>query len=197
MLLAATGCGGGSDDASETGQDAATPTDGDASGSDADAATDSGDADDGVTAGFGELIEGTFVLSGASDQEFSVGDDGLSYITTGGCQGGEYGFGVTVLDDGAQMPFAQIGVQGQEDLSGGATGEFAGAALEVSLFPDADSPVESYEGPVTMVISEHDTGGADFDLNERRMTVSLFGTIPSDAGDLDVDVTYRWVMGCP
>jgi hypothetical protein len=29
------------------------------------------------------------------------------------------------------------------------------------------------------------------------MTVTLLGTIPTDDGDLEVDVTYRWVMGCP
>lgn len=48
-----------------------------------------------------------------------------------------------------------------------------------------------------MVISEHDTGGASADLNARRMTVSLSGSIPSDDGEINVDIDYRWVMGCP
>ena len=66
------------------------------------------------------------------------------------------------------------------------------------MFPGGDMfTSERYEGPVRMVISEHDTGGLDADPNERRMTVTLLGSIPGDEGDVDVDVTYRWVMGCP
>jgi hypothetical protein len=57
----------------------------------------------------------------------------------------------------------------------------------------------SYEGPATMVVSEHDTGGPTSDLNARRMAITLDGTLagsPSGGGEVDVSADVLWVMGC-
>lgn len=35
----------------------------------------------------------------------------------------------------------------------------------------------SFEGPTTMVVSAHDTGGPTSDLNARRMAIRLDGTL--------------------
>lgn len=156
------------------------------------------DSGDESSVGFGELIEGTFLLSGAVEEGYFSTDEELDFRMSGGCQGGAFGFGANVQDVDGTTTFATFGAQGEEDLSGGVTGEFDAVDLEVTVFPGGDmSTSERYEGPVRMVISEHDTGGLDADPNERRMTVTLLGSIPGDEGDVDVDVTYRWVMGCP
>ena len=191
MLMAGAGCGG-SDDA-PTVSDAA---DLEAPVQETDPTPD--DVADESAIGFGELVEGTFLLSGAAEESYYSTDDELDFRMSGGCQAGAFGFGANVQDVAGTTTFATFGVQGQEDLSGGVTGEFDPVDLEITVFPGGDMSVsERYEGPVRMIISEHDTGGVDADLNARRMTVTLLGSIPTDDGDLDVDVTYRWVMGCP
>ena len=198
MVTIGAGCGG-SDDSSTEPLDGASDTVEDLT-SVADATSDAttDDSGDEATVGFGDLIEGTFLLSGAVEEQYFSTDDELDFRMSGGCQDGAFGFGTNVQDADGTTTFAIFGAQGQEDLSGGAIGEFDAVDLEVMVFPGGDmSASERYEGPVRMVISEHDTGGVDADLNARRMTVTLLGTIPGDQGELDVDVTYRWVMGCP
>ncbi len=197
VLLIGAGCGGSDSDVSDDAviadsvEDVAP--DDQPTADDADA-----DADAGTAPGFGELIEGTFRLSGAADESFVVGDDQYAFQTTGGCQEGNYGFGVQVNDAEGTATLAMFGVQGEVDFSGGLTGEFDDVEFEATLITAGDSPtIEGYSGPVKMIVSEHDTGGVDFDLNARRMTIALLGTVPSDAGDVDVDISYRWVMGCP
>lgn len=202
MLVVGVGCGGGDGDVSDF-----VPVDADAVERD-DAMSDDGetsddesasDADDSDTAaGFGDLMEGSFVLSGAVDERFEFDDDQLAFQTVGGCEGGMFGVGVHVRDAAETTTFAMFSAQTEVDMSGGVTGEFDDVDFEATVFENGDvSLPTSIEGPVTMAISEHDTGGADADLNARRMTVSLSGTIPSDEGDVDLDIDYRWVMGCP
>jgi hypothetical protein len=177
ILMIGAGCGGGDGSSTELVED------------------DSGDE---TAAGFGDVIEGTFLLSGAVEEQYYVSDDELAFRTGGGCQDGAFGFVVNVQDAAGTTTFATFGAEGQEDLSGGVIGEFDAIDLAVTVFPGGDMSLQQrYEGPVRTIISEHDTGGVDADPNARRMTVTLLGTIPTDDGDLDVDVTYRWVMGCP
>lgn len=198
MLMVGTGCGGSDDSSAESVDD--TPATVEDSTPEADATSDAtqDDSGDETAVGFGDLIEGTFLLSGAAEEQYYSTDEELDFRMSGGCQDGAFGFGANVQDADGTTTFATFGAQGQEDLSGGATGEFDAVDLEVTVFPGGDMSVsERYEGPVRMVISEHDTGGVDADPNARRMTVTLLGSISGDEGDVDVDVTYRWVMGCP
>ena len=198
MLMVGAGCGGSDDSSTELVEGASDAVEDGTSEADATSDAQPDDSGDEAAVGFGELIEGTFLLSGATEEQYFSTDEELDFRMSGGCQDGAFGFGANVQDVGGTTTFATFGAQGQEDLSGGATGEFDPVDLEVTVYPGGDMSVsERYEGPVKMVISEHDTGGVDSDLNARRMTVTLLGTIPGDEGDVDVDVTYRWVMGCP
>lgn len=201
FLMLGAACGGNDDGASDAVQvDADTvQTDaGDDSAGDDEATPDAESSDGETVAGFGELVEGEFVLTGAADERFDVGDDQLAFRTGGGCDGSGFGFSMHVNDAAGEITYATFEAQGPEDLSGGVTGEFDAVDFEANLFPGGDlSLAETVSGPVKMLISEHDTGGASADLNARRMTVSLLGSVPSDAGDVDVDITFRWVMGCP
>lgn len=148
-------------------------------------------------AGFGELVEGSFIFSGAVDAAYYVSDDALRFQLGGGCQGGAFGFSVNIYDANTDAAVASFGAEMQQDLAGGVIGEFDPVDAQVFLLPGTVTQSSAVQGPLRMIISEHDTGGADADLNARRMTVTLLGTIQTDAGDLDVDVTFRWVMGCP
>ena len=196
MLMTAAGCGG-SDDAADSAQSTES-VEQETSDDDAPSEAAPEDSDDDAAPGFGELIEGTFLLSGAEEEQYYSTDEELNFRMSGGCQDGAFGFGTNVEDTARTATFATFGAQGQVDLSGGATGEFDDIDLEVTVFAVGDmSSSERYEGPVRMIISEHDTGGVDADLNARRMTVTLLGTVTGNEGDVDVDVTYRWVMGCP
>ena len=198
LALAIIGAGCGGDDASEFVQRDPDVVDSGATAPDDDASADEDSSDGGTTAGFGELIEGSFVLSGAIEEQFDVSDSDFAFQTGGGCQDGAWGFSVHVTDAAATTTFAMFNAQGQDDLSGGVTGEFDNVDFDATIFADGDlSLAESIEGPVTMTISEHDTGGPDADFEARRLTVSLVGSVPSDTGVVDVDVNYRWVMGCP
>ena len=194
MLTVGAGCGGSDDSSTQSAEDSpATVAD---SPPEADVSPD--DSGDETAVGFGDLIEGTFLLSGAAEERYYSTDEALDFRMSGGCQDGAFGFGANVQDVDGTTTFATFGAQGQEDLSGGVIGEFDAVDLDVTVFPGGDMSLEQrYSGPVRMVISEHETGGIDADLNARRMTVTLLGAIPTDDGDLDVDVTYRWVMGCP
>lgn len=208
-LLLGAGCGGDDSDPSSAADDLAdvdasddattdeSPADEPDAAGDADQDGDGdGDGDDAV--GFGELMEGTFILTGAEDERWYVSDDELAFRLGGGCADGNFGFSVAITDAAAEQTFGMFAAQMSEDLSGGVTGEFDAVDAEVTVFPGGDfSAAERYEGPIRMVISEHDTGGVTADLNARRMSVTLLGTVPGDEGDVDVDVTFRWVMGCP
>lgn len=198
LLLLGAGCGG-SDDG--TPADTGAPTAADSvpadDGTPADENDQTDEAGNGAGPGFGNLIDGEFTLTGATEVDYRVGDEGLAFRTVGGCQADTYGFGVHVTDAAGTMTYAMFSVEGQEDLSGGVTGEFQ-SDLEATVLPGGDMTLgERFSGPVTMVLSEHDTGGADFDLNERRMSVQVDGTAAGESGDVDVAVAYRWVMGCP
>ena len=198
MLIAGAGCGGDGDSSTELAEGAPEPVEDTTPEADASSDASPEDSGDETAAGFGELIEGTFLLSGAADEQYYSTDDELDFRMSGGCQDGAFGFGANVQDVAGTTTFATFGAEGKEDLSGGAIGEFDAVDLKVTVFPGGDMSLENnYSGPVRMIISEHDTGGVDADLNARRMTVTLLGAIPTDDGDLDVDVTYRWVMGCP
>lgn len=160
--------------------------------------SDDAAADDDATVGFGELMEGTFLVTGAEDERFHVSDDELAFRLGGGCSDGRFGFSIAITDAAGEMTLAMFNAQMAEDLSGGVTGEFESVDADVTLIPDGDfSSSVRYEGQVRMIISEHDTGGVSADLNARRMTITLLGTLPGDDGEVDLDVTFRWVMGCP
>ena len=207
-LLIGAGCGDSDSDPSS----AVGATEGDAppdgattDESPADEPDDAGDADqeggddgDDDAVGFGELMEGTFILTGAEDERWFVSDDELAFRLGGGCADGNFGFSIAITDAEVETTFGMFTAELEDDLSGGVTGEFDAVHAEVTVIPGGDfSASERYEGPIRMVISEHDTGGATADLNARRMSITLVGTLPGDAGEVDVDVTFRWVMGCP
>lgn len=198
MLIAGAGCGGDGDSSTDLAEGTPEPEADTTPEADASSGATSEDSRDEAAVGFGDLIEGTFLLSGVAEEQYYSTDEELDFRMSGGCQDGAFGFGANVQDVDGTTTFATFGAQGQEDLSGGVIGEFDAVDLDVTVFPGGDMSLEqSYSGPVRMVISEHETGGIDADLNARRMTVTLLGAIPTDDGDLDVDVTYRWVMGCP
>ncbi len=199
MLMSAAGCGGSDDAAADSAQSTESVDEetADAPDDQADSEATTDDSDDDAAPGFGELIEGTFQLSGAEVEQYYSTDEELGFRMSGGCQDGAFGFGTNVENAAATATFATFSAQGPADLSGGVTGEFDDVDLEVTVFASDMSSSERYEGPVRMVISEHDTGGVDADLNARRMTVTMLGTVTGNEGDVDVDVTYRWVMGCP
>ncbi|MEZ5342075.1 MAG: hypothetical protein R2706_11685 [Acidimicrobiales bacterium] len=68
---------------------------------------------------------------------------------------------------------------------------------EVSIFPGGGMTNQlTFKGPLRMIISEHTTG-AGVALEDQRMTITLLGSLPSDDGPLEVDVTFQWVIGCP
>ncbi len=204
-LLIGAGCGGSDSDPSSAVDAAADDATSDAATTDESPADEPGDAadadqdggdDDAV--GFGELMEGTFILTGAEDERWFVSDDELAFRLGGGCADGNFGFSIAITDAEVETTFGMFTAELEDDLSGGVTGEFDAVHAEVTVIPGGDfSASERYEGPIRMVISEHDTGGATADLNARRMSVTLLGTLPGDSGDVDVDVTFRWVMGCP
>ncbi len=160
--------------------------------------SDQADDTDAADVGFGELIEGSFLLTGAVEERHFVGDDDRAFRLGGGCQGDQFGFSVNITDAAATTSYAVVSASLNEDLSGGVTGEFDDVDADVVVFPGGDmSQEQAFDGPLRMIISEHDTGGVDSALNDRRMTVTLLGALPSDDGDLDVDVTFQWVMACP
>lgn len=198
MLMIGAACGGSDGDTSQPAQgDAETDTVEDDTADDEET-PDEDDSSSDTTVGFGELIEGSFVLTGAVEERYDVGDDQYGFRVGGGCEGSAFGFSVQVNDAAVTTTFATFEALADVELSGGVTGEFDAVDFEATVFADGNTSLaESYSGPVKMIISEHDTGGADADLNARRMTVTLLGSVPSDSGEVDVDITFRWVMGCP
>ena len=201
-LLIGGACGGDDAEPSAAAEDADTDVSDDDTASPAeDDSADESDEDvsgDDTAVGFGELMEGSFIFTGAIEERYYVSDDELAFRLGGGCQGDQFGFSIAITDAAGEVTLAMVNAQVQADLAGGQIGEFDVEDAEVAWLPDGDiTLVESYEGTLRMVISEHNTGGASADLNARRMSVTLLGTVTGDKGDVDVDVTFRWVMGCP
>jgi hypothetical protein len=196
-VVMAGACGGSgaesspaADAAESDGDSAATPDAAGESGGDA-AETDS-------AVGFGELMEGSFIFTGAVDERFYVSDAEYAFRLGGGCADGQFGFSVNIADPAGEKSFAQLGAQVAQDLSDGRTGEFDAVDVDVAFFPGGDfSLTKSFDGQIRMIVSEHDTGGVDAILDQRRLTITLLGILTGDDGEVDVDVTFRWVMGCP
>jgi hypothetical protein len=198
LVVVGAGCGGGDDDGGgdEDGSATAGQTDEslDPSTWPDDPSSDIA-PEEPAEVGFGEIVDGTFILTGASEEQYYATNSELAYRFGGGCQDGEFGFVVNITDPTGEVAFATFSAEMQEDLSGGVTGEFDAVDAEVTVIPNGNLPDSvSYEGPLRLVVSEHD---ASSDLNARRMAITLSGSIPSDRGDLVVDVTFRWAMGCP
>lgn len=145
--------------------------------------------------GAGEIVEGTFIVTGASDEQYFTSNGELAFGLSGGCEGGGFGFDVDITDPSGEVTFATFGVDTQVDLSGGVTGEFDAVDTAVTVIPNGNTSDQvSYAGPLHMAVSEH---AVATDVNASRMTVSLTGAIPSGGGELTVDVTFRWAMACP
>jgi hypothetical protein len=195
-------CGGSDDggDAFDAAESASGDTDSDEAGSsdgDADEASD-----DSSGAGFGEFVSGTIAFSGAEEQTYAVDDPAYTFVGAGGCGGGEFGMSVNVTEADTGYTAFQLGAGIDADLSGGQTGVFEVEAMSLVAVTDGDiGASRSYEGPGTMSITEHDNGGADSDLDSRRMAVTLEGTLDATGADgdgpVDVSADVLWVMGCP
>jgi hypothetical protein len=200
LAVVGAGCGGGDDGGGGDGDGNGSATAGqtdetlDPSGGPDDPSSDTAPEEPPVV-GFGEIVDGTFVLTGASEEQYYASNTELAYQLSGGCDGGAFGFGVDITDSTGDVPFATFNADLQEDLSGGVTGEFDAVDAEIIVIPNGNLPDSvTYAGPLSMVVSEHDVSA---EPNTRRMTITLSGSIPSDRGDLGVDVTFRWAMGCP
>ena len=116
-------------------------------------------------------------------------------IAAGGCGGGQFGLALQVNDDTPQT-VAQLGLQIDEDLGGGATGTYDLEDLELNLFDWSDGLTQtSYDGPGTLVVEVHE---APAELDDRRMLITVTGTgLEGEDGSLDVTAELDWVMGCP
>jgi hypothetical protein len=203
--VALVACGGGDDDSIDPGDAAADANDvsGDASASDDD--DDGGSADDDSSsseAGFGEFISGEITITGDEELTYSVDDPAFDYIGGGGCGTGTFGFTLQAREADTGFTAMQLAAEVDADLSGGATGSYPVEQLGLVTVTDGDvAASRSYEGPATMVVSEHDAGGATSDPNTRRMVISFDGALvgsPSDGGgEVEVSADLVWVMGCP
>ncbi len=195
-------CGGGATDQSpaaavENATDAATASDlsGDAADESPDESNQEAPDEEGPI--FGDLVEGSFTFTGAIDERYGVSGDEYAFEVSGGCAGDVFGFSVIISDAADETPLASLEVGMNEDLSGGVTGEFE-PDTSVYIFPvDDPNSIESFSAPLKMTVSEHDTGGTNYDLDRRRMTIAILGTVSGNSDSVDVDVTFRWIMGCP
>jgi len=164
---------------------------------DADTGTDSDEASDDSGPGFGEFESGMVTLSGAEQMTYSIGDPAYTFVGAGGCGGGSFGMTVNATEADTGYTALQLSAQIDSDLDGGGTGTFEVEEISLLVATDGDlAASRSYDGPGTLVVSEHDTGGANGDLNARRMAITLDGTLSGD-GDVDVAADLVWVMGCP
>jgi hypothetical protein len=200
--LAVAACGG-DEDSTGPGDVAVDAGDSSADGgsSDDDAPADD---DEGSTseAGFGEFTSGSITVTGSEDLTYSVDDPAFDFIGAGGCDTSTFGFTVQVRDSDTGITTMQLATVADADLNGGATGSFPVENLSLVAVTDGDvAASRSYDGPATLVVSEHDTGGATADLNARRMVLTLDGILvgsPSDGGgEVEVAADLEWVMGCP
>ncbi len=197
--LAVAGCGG--DDVSDVVDSGEASADADADvGSDSDSDVEDTSSDDSGP-GFGEFVTGTVTLSGAEDAVYTVDDPAYTMIGAGGCAGGSFGITVNAAEAETGFTALQVSAQIAEDLSGGGTGTFD--VEDVSVFAVTDGDIaagRSYDGPGTITIAEHDTGGPSADLNARRMAITLEGTLVGTGdtdGEVEVAADVVWVMGCP
>jgi len=201
--VAVAACGGGDDDSTELGDVAADASDAsdDASSSDDDTSADD-DGGSSSEASFGEFISGAITVTGDEELTYSVNDPALDFIGAGGCGTSTFGITVQVRESDTGFTAMQLATEIDADLSGGATGTFPVENLGLVTVTDGDvAASRSYEGPATMVVSEHDTGGATSDPNARQMVFTLDGLLvgsPSDGGgEVEVLADLVWVMGCP
>lgn len=207
--FAVAGCGGGDDDSIDLGDVSADANDAsdDANSSNDDNRSDddNGSDDDDSSpseAGFGEFISGAITITGDEELTYSVDDPALDIIGGGGCGAGTFGFTLQARESDTGFTAMQLAAEIDADLSGGATGTFPVETLSLVTVTDGDvAASRSYDGPATMVVSEHDTGGATSDPNARRMVISFDGILvgsPSDGGgEVEVLADLVWVMGCP
>ena len=148
-VLIGAGCGGGDSDpspapdatADDAASDDATPDESPTDEPDADQDADQV-GDDGA-AGFGELMEGTFILTGAEEERWYVSDDELAFRLGGGCADGNFGFSVAITDAAAEKTFGMFAAQMPEDLSGGVTGEIADGTRRAPYASPRDLPRRS------------------------------------------------------
>ncbi len=200
--LAFAACGGSDDVSDAIDSIGSAPAndvsdDGAAADQESDAATS-----DSSGAGFGEFISGTIAFSGGEDETYAIDDPASAFTGSGGCGGGQFGFSINAVAPDTGYTLFQLSAGMDEDLSGGATGTYDVDEVALLVVPDGDlSASRRYEGPGTIAVTEHDTGGIDSDLNSRRMAITLEGTLDamgSDAdGTVDVSADVLWVMGCP
>jgi hypothetical protein len=203
--LALAACGGGDDDADDA-IDAGEPAPAevasdDATSGDEDADDGGDDGDEASDAAFGEFVSGTIALGGAEDATYAVDDPAYTFVGAGGCGGSEFGMTINATEADTGYTAFQLGASIDADLSGGETGTFEVGEMTLLAVTDGDlAGGRTYEGPGTMSITEHDTGGADSDPNARRMAITLEGTLEATGegdGSVDVSADVLWVMGCP
>jgi hypothetical protein len=188
-ILALAACGG-DDDSSD-----ARPPVGDTrpAATAGDSGNDGGD-DPGAT--FGQVLDGTIELSGAVDETYEP-DDTTRLVAAGGCQGSQFGVQLQVNDTSIPQTIVNAAASVDADLSGGTTGTFEIADLQVEVFERGDlSQRRSFRGPATVEVTEHK---ASAELHDRRMTLSIAAEGLTTSGDppLDFGVEIVWVMGCP
>ena len=109
LAVVGAGCGGGDDDGGGDG-------DGSATASQTDEALDPSEGPDDpssdiapeppVEVDFGEIVDGTFILTGASEEQYYVSNTELAYRLGGGCDGGAFGFAVDITDPTGEVTFA-------------------------------------------------------------------------------------------
>lgn len=199
VSLLVAGCGG-DDDTADDADDAAAEDVADDVAVDEEPAEDGDDgagADGGEAAagaGFGSAT-GTLAITGAVEETYEQGADGVTMTVAGGCSGSQFGLAVQI-NDATPQTVAQLGLQIDQDLGGGTTGTFDVEDLELNVFDWSDGLTQTgYDGSGTLDVQVHD---APAELNERRMVIVVTGQ-GLEGGDGAVDVTAEldWVMGCP
>ena len=198
--LVAAACGGGDDDSSDVPDPVEEQVEDSESEQDA-GRDDEGDSTVDSEAVFGDLISGTIGFSGAEDVTYVVGDAAYKFTGAGGCSAAEFGISVNTTETDTGYTVFQLDAAVDADLNGGGTGTFEVEEMTLLAVTDGDfSSSRTYEGPGTVSITEHDTGGADNELNERRMAITMEGSLEAGSegeGTVDVSADFVWVMGCP
>lgn len=200
--LAVAACGGGDDDPIDVATSEAEAPAAEVAEEASDAAETGSDESSSSEVGFGEFISGAITLAGDENATYSVDDPTLDFVGGGGCGADTFGVTIQVRRADTGVTTMQLSAEVDGDLSGGGTGTFPVQKMSLVTVTEGD-PVESrsYDGPATMVVTEHDTGGATSDLDARRMAISLEGALagsPSDGGgDVELSADLLWVMGCP
>lgn len=200
--LAVVACGG--DDPFDLGDvSEADIADGADGGSDTGDESGSDDNDGSPTGpGFGDFISGEITVTGDEEGTYAVDDPTLDFVSGGGCLDGNFGISIQPRAADTGFTVMQLSAEVDADLSGGVTGTYPVEDVALLVVTNTDFGTgPTYRGPGTLVISEHDTGGATGDLNARRMAITIDGSLagsPSDGGgEVEVSAELVWVMGCP